>query len=381
MSLKTEDWKTFYLKDLYIIKMGNKFDKNKMTDEEPLVNFVSRLSYNNGVDGKVDFLENVAPFRKGLLTVALGGSYLGSCFVQEEPFYTAQNVAVMESVTEEMTHNINLFISGLVRYESKIKYYAFGRELNTHINKDFNIKLPIKYNNDGTPFIDNTYRYSSDGYIPDWEFIENFIKSLNHKPLTTKNKSTSNIQLETEKWKEFKLDSVLKIYNGKGITKEEIEENSGDFTVVQSGEENNGVLGKIDKDYCISMNYTISEKPCLTVARSGSAGFVSFQIDGCVVGDSAKILLLEDNIASTGVYLFIQTILTANRFKYAYGRKVTEEKYMNDIVKLPILFNEDGTPFIDETYKYSEEGYVPDWKFMEDYIKSLPYGDRLEDVI
>ncbi len=38
------------------------------------------------------------------------------------------------------------------------------------------------------------------------------------------------------------------------------------------------------------MGYTYTEKPCLTVARSGSAGFVSFQINGCAVGDSANIL-------------------------------------------------------------------------------------------
>ena len=97
--------------------------------------------------------------------------------------------------------------------------------------------------------------------------------------------------------------------NGKGITKEEVEENEGLFKVVQSGETNNGVLGKIDLNYCKRMNYTFTEKPCLTVARSGSAGFVSFQINGCVVGDSAKILLLEDDIATTEHYLFLQTYL------------------------------------------------------------------------
>ena len=101
------------------------------------------------------------------------------------------------------------------------------------------------------------------------------------------------MNLNIAEWKDFKVSSILRIYNGKGITKEEIEENEGDFTVVQSGEENNGVLGKIDKEYCISMGYTMTEKTCLTVARSGSAGFVSLQLEGCVVGDSAKILLLD----------------------------------------------------------------------------------------
>lgn len=100
--------------------------------------------------------------------------------------------------------------------------------------------------------------------------------------------------------------------------------------------------------------------------------------NGCVVGDSAKILLLSDDVASTEVYLFFQTVLQVNRAKYTYGRKVTKNKYLNDWIELPIQYNPDETPFIDATHKYSDEGFVPDWQFMEDYIKSLPYGDRLQ---
>ncbi|MBS4313171.1 restriction endonuclease subunit S [Campylobacter vulpis] len=167
------------------------------------------------------------------------------------------------------------------------------------------------------------------------------------------------MNLDVKKWTFFQVKDVLNIQNGKGITTEEIEENAGNFAVVQSGEENNGVLGKIDLDYCKSKGYTYTEKSCLTVARSGSAGFVSFQKNGCVVGDSAKILLLPDEVAKTEIYLFLHSILTANRFKYDYGRKVTESKYMNDYIALPALVN--------------GRKKVPDFEFMENYIKSLHY--------
>ncbi|HEC1581936.1 TPA: restriction endonuclease subunit S [Campylobacter upsaliensis] len=167
------------------------------------------------------------------------------------------------------------------------------------------------------------------------------------------------MNLDVELWASFQVKDILSIHNGKGITTEEIEENAGDFAVVQSGEENNGVLGKIDLDYCKSKGYTYTEKPCLTVARSGSAGFVSFQKNGCVVGDSAKILLLPDEVAKTEIYLFLHSILTANRFKYDYGRKVTEYKYMNDYIDLPTLIK--------------GRKKVPDFEFMENYIKSLHY--------
>lgn len=178
------------------------------------------------------------------------------------------------------------------------------------------------------------------------------------------------MNLDIQNWKPFKVGRLFTMMNGKGITQEEIEENPGDFIAVQSGEGNNGVMGKISLEYCKEMQYTYTEKLCLTVARSGSAGFVSFQNRGCVVGDSAKILLLPDHVASEGVYIFLQSILNANRFKYSYGRKVTEGKYLDEWLMLPVqLLNDE--PVIDNTFTFSDEGFIPDWCFMEDYMRSL----------
>ena len=133
------------------------------------------------------------------------------------------------------------------------------------------------------------------------------------------------MNLDIEKWKPFLVTDIFDLYNGKGITKEEIEGNQGSFVAVQSGADNNGCIGKIDKDYCIEMGYTLTEEPCLTVARTGSAGFVAYQPFGCVVGDSAKILLLKKkDRRNTLTYLFLRTVLLANQYKYTYGRKVTE---------------------------------------------------------
>lgn len=163
------------------------------------------------------------------------------------------------------------------------------------------------------------------------------------------------MNLNFSNWEPFKLSDLFYLYNGAGITKEEIECNPGDFVAVQSGEENNGCIGKIDKTYCIDMGYTYTDEPCLTVARTGSAGYVAYQPFGCVVGDSAKILILKDESAKSAlVYLFLKTILMANRYKYTYGRKVTKDKYLSEVVMLPAISSE-----------------CPDWNFMRQYIKSL----------
>ena len=174
--LNTNNWKEFYLHKLFNVGMGNGIDAIVTTSDEPKYNYVSRDSNGNGVVGFVDEIEGEEPFPAGAMSLALGGSFLGSCFIQKKPFYTAQNVAVLQEKAPLSDHT-KLFIATLIRNECKIKYQAFGRELNAHFRKDFTIKLPIKRNADGIVF-DETHDFSDDGYIPDWEWMDGYMKSL-----------------------------------------------------------------------------------------------------------------------------------------------------------------------------------------------------------
>lgn len=176
LPLCTSSWKTFFLHRILNATMGNGIDAVLTTDYDPQYNYVSRDSNGNGVVGFVDEIDGEEPFPAGAMSLALGGSFLGSCFIQQKPFYTAQNVAVLQ-VKTPISDYTKLFIATLIRNECKIKYQAFGRELNAHFRKDFTLKLPIQYI-DGVPIIDETKEFSDDGYIPNWQWMENYIKSL-----------------------------------------------------------------------------------------------------------------------------------------------------------------------------------------------------------
>lgn len=158
-------------------------------------------------------------------------------------------------------------------------------------------------------------------------------------------------RIDISDWKDFCIGDLLNILNGAGITKKEIYEHPGTLPAIQSGKENNGCIGFIDEEYCRSRNYKISDGMCLTVARSGSSGFVAFQPTKCVVGDSAKILQPRFE-ASRERLLFLRVLLLVNMSKYAYDDKVTYENYINDTIKLPVLQNDS-----------------PDWNYMENYIR------------
>ena len=160
--MNTDEWKTFKLTELFDICRGNGLSRVNLDEgNDNGINFISRQSYNNGVNSNVEQLEDIKPFESGCITVALGGEYLGSSFVQLKPFYTGAHMAVLTPKDKKMTLFSKLFICTLIRFESKIKYCAFGRELDTHIDREFSIKLPV----------------TSDG-TPNWDWIDNYIKSL-----------------------------------------------------------------------------------------------------------------------------------------------------------------------------------------------------------
>lgn len=165
------------------------------------------------------------------------------------------------------------------------------------------------------------------------------------------------MNLNVERWKEYKISDIFfPMINGKGITDREIKDNPGKLVAVQSSSYNNACMGRIDECYCREMKYKIIKRPCLTVARSGSSGFVSFQEEGCVIGDSAKALISRCSSINKYHYLFLRTILMGNMYKFTYGRKVKAQQYMELQIALP-----------------SDSEGEPDWNYMERYIKSLHY--------
>lgn len=156
-------WKEFHLFDIFEIDSGTKLDRVKMTTYAPEIDFVGRANTNQGVTSKVDRINGITPYKAGNLTLALGGAYLGSCFIQKNDFYTSQNVIVL-SPKENISFETKMFISSIIFKESQLHYKAFIDELNPHIKKDFVIKLPI--NKTGNP---------------DYNYMENYIKKLKSK--------------------------------------------------------------------------------------------------------------------------------------------------------------------------------------------------------
>lgn len=345
MNLDMSCWKTFLLQDIFNIRYGANLELN--TCEEAIVgdeiNFVSRTESNNGVSSKVRLIPEVEPQKAGLITVAGGGSVL-STFVQNKPFYSGRDLYTLDA-KENISDEAKFFIITLIK-ANKYKY-NYGRQANKTLPY-IEIKLPVQHNEDGSITIDSNREYSNEGYIPDWLFMEDYIKSLHHKPITTQNKGYS-IDLKMQKWKDFLLKDYFDIFAGKYHYPEEYSE--GNTPYYSASNENNGIGSYID----LTPDF---EGNCIVTGKIRCTAFYAHD-SFCATSD-VNIYKPRFNMSKFSA-IFITTVINfSENYKWAYGRQCRVGDSMNISVKLPQTV--DGTP---------------DWQFMEDYIKSLPYGDRI----
>ena len=305
--------------ELFYLHQGNGFELYNMNQSpNSNISFVSRTAQLNGVVGKVDLTDGVAPFPAGYITVALGGSVLSS-FVQKDPFYTAFHIMVLEP-KRDMTFREKLFYCMCI--QNNAYRYSYGRQANKTL-KD--IEVP-----------DNA---------PEW------VNSTPIAPITTHNISPKLPQ--QRQWAEYRMGDLFRFVKGRRLTKADMIE--GDTNYLGAISENNGVRQHIQVE-----PEDINPANCITVNYNGSVGEAFYQAEPFWASDDVNILYADGWEMNKYNALFIVTVIKANRYRFSYGRKWTLEKMKDTILKLPQ--SEDGTP---------------DFAYMEDYIKALPYGDRI----
>lgn len=371
MNLNISDWKPFTIGRLFIVKYGVNLELSNcdeiINNNEIGIKFVSRTESNNGISATVKQIEGVTPQKEGLISVAGGGSVL-STFIQPEPFYSGRDLYTLEA-KDNISLETKMFIITIIK-ANKYKY-SYGRQANKTLPY-LELMLPILKDNSNLPIIDGTHKYSDEGYVPNWQFMEDYIKSLHYKPLTTKN--STSLELSELKWQEFVFGKLIsKIYKAHAYTKDELEvmehRSPSAIRYITRTAENNGCellanisgLKFIEKENAISIGDTTAT--CF------------YQEEPFVTGDHMIVIRADWLNKYTG--LFITTLLNYEQYRYSYGRAFLIERVKDTIIKLPVCHDADGNPIIDKSKNYSDDGYIPDWQFIEDYIKSLPYGDRI----
>ncbi len=151
-------------------------------------------------------------------------------------------------------------------------------------------------------------------------------------------------------WKWFTIGDLFELRKGKRLTKENMREGNTPF--IGSTELNNGVTGYVDEAPIHSGN-------TITVTYNGSVAEAFYQKDSFWASDDVNVLYpnFKMNVYNA---LFICAIIRKEKYRYNYGRKWHLERMRESRIKLPITKNG-----------------MPDFDFMENYIKTLPYSSSI----
>ena len=372
-NIDTASWKEFRLVDIARLDNGNKMDKNKMTHLNPSVNFVSRTATNNGVSDVVDIIDGIEPYPAGCITLAFGGS-VGSCFLQEEPFYTGQNVGVI-LLPENITRETKIFLISVLEKKCKMSFHAFGNEINKHFKTDLSIKLPVKEVEE----IDWDYMQERITELEQERIteLEQYLiaTGLNDYELTDEDKEILATKLTggvlqnsisgngcLKEAAEFKISDVFDLYKGKRLVK--AEHICGNTPFIGSTDSNNGVTGYIGQEPIFSGN-------AITISYNGSVGQVFYQENDFWASDDINVLYLKNHVLNASLYSYLSGALKKAGSKFSYSYKWNLERMKGTLIVLPIQTDANNAPVIDQNHTYHPDGYIPDWIYMEKYIRAI----------
>ena len=168
--------------------------------------------------------------------------------------------------------------------------------------------------------------------------------------VTNKPFTPTLIPLSLNTWGIFNLVDLFNISGSKTTPLLELEEyGKGEFPFVTTQATNNGVEG--------FYNFSTELGNVLTV-DSAVLGYCSYQSYNFSASDHVEILKPKFEMTKY-VAMFLVTIMNLEKYRYNYGRKCSQSRMKKIAIKLP---TKDGKP---------------DFVYMENYIKSLPYSESI----
>ena len=314
--------KMFLMEEIFDIYKGKRLTKADMTEGD--VNYIGAISDDNGIREKIG---QTALFKPNCITVNYNGS-VGEAFYQIKPFWASDDVNVLYLKNKVLTQNIAMYLITLIK-ANKTKF-SYGRKWTLEKMKSTEIPLPI----------------NDDDEI-DWDYIENFMGNYKTKKITT---TIQPVPMNDCTTAEFYLNELFEIKKSSNINYIDVTLGD-DLNYVSRTAYNNGVQCKI-----LNSGYVVNKPNCIIIG--GESASVFYQDKPFITGNNITLLYNENLNKYNGLYM--TCIISQNKFKYSYGRAFNKKNIENTIVKIPV--KSDGSP---------------NWKYMEEYIKSLPFSDRI----
>ena len=384
----------FIISNLFTSQSGDVDIQKKDLNETGHMVVSAGLS-NCGVIGKTNKKAKIMPANS--ITVDM----FGNAFYRDEEYKITTHARVFALLPKfTMTKEIGLYISACMKYFQK--KFSYSNMCSWKKICDLTLILPVHVNEAGKPIIDSNKQFDSNGYFPDWNYMQDYIEKLEQEHISELEmeldaylKATGLNDYELTEEDKHILASKLKNEDGKETAKESeplpeggwwkegrefifsdlFTSQTGDTDiqkkdingkgcyVVSAGLSNHGIIGKTDREA------KVINKNTITVDMFGNAFYrdtdYKMVTHARVFALSPKFKMTE----SSGLYMTSCMLYLTKKF--AYSNMCSWNKIQDLPLCLPIQTDGSGKPVIDAGKTYSPDGYIPDWEYMEKYIKAI----------
>ncbi|MDO4189754.1 MAG: restriction endonuclease subunit S [Lachnospiraceae bacterium] len=330
------DWKEFEISKLFTIK--SPASRTIKAYSEGDIPYVSSGSFNNGIISYLEPKEGETLEKGGCITVS---PLDGSSFYQEEDFLGRGGAgsAISLLYNENLNRYNALFICTIIKISAE--RFGYSDALTSDNLKTLKIKLPPKYNDDGTTYLDEIKQYSDDGYEPDWLGMEKYMILLEGKA----NESLDRFQsvkvskeepIDTSGWKDFPITDFFELSLPKGdLQVKKVED--GEVPLITPSNYNNGLLQKIAD----TSESTLYKSNSLTVDMFGNAYYQEEDFFVTAHGH-VNVLIPKFDMNKYIGWFMASSIKKMFFYKYDFSDMCTQKVLNKEVMLLPI--KENGKP-------------------------------------
>ena len=348
--IDTKTWKEFKISDLFEIENGKYVDPKTLTIDDNGSPYLRASIFNNGQD--VD--KYTGEGFKTKPNIISWGKQSPFFSYHTKACYTGQGIYWFKF---DKGQNVAHFICTVLQRVGK--NYNYQNCLTGAKLKHETIQLPV----------DQTGQ-------PDWDYMEAFMEQINQQAqarldeykegkleYTTLDSKIGYTPVDTESWAEFKvgdlfdINSSKKIYHAINVTIIPTQED-GYYSYVVRQKSNNGIRGYIQEDL-ESLN------PANTISFAQDTAEMFWQSQPYFTGNKVKVMSVKNQELTELISLFLISGLKRAFSNFRYISSYTVDNIKNVALKLPIQ------QIIDPDKTYHPEGYIPDWDYMEAFMKQI----------
>ena len=364
-AIDTKSWAEFKVGDLFE-KLDLKckktdFQKNndlsKIKTDEFNLPLVNAKQGNNGIMyyGREEDWEYA---EMTIDIVSDGAVSAGNVYPQPHKTGILYNAYLIKPLKKDITENHLIFLATVIESYVKQKYSYENKCIWKKLSLD-KIQLPIDFTGQ-----------------PDWNYMEAFMEQINQQAqarldeykegkleYTTLDSKIGYTPVDTKSWAEFKvgdlfdINSSKKIYHAINVTIIPTQED-GYYSYVVRQKSNNGIRGYIQEDL-ESLN------PANTISFAQDTAEMFWQSQPYFTGNKVKVMSVKNQELTELISLFLISGLKRAFSNFRYISSYTVDNIKNVALKLPIQ------QIIDPDKTYHPEGYIPDWDYMEAFMKQI----------